>query len=82
MNTSTAAKRKAAMANNYYNIMATAGATSPYLNEIEQVCPPCGLYIADHHHHHHHHHYICESRKHAHKGIWDFHMDTAAHRRH
>jgi hypothetical protein len=37
MHTSPASKKKSAMANNYYQIMATAGATSPFMSEIEQV---------------------------------------------
>lgn len=36
-NTSTAQKKKAALANNYYQIMVTAGQNSPCMPEIEQV---------------------------------------------
>lgn len=37
LTTSGAAKKKAALAGNYYQIMVAAGATSKYLGEIEQV---------------------------------------------
>lgn len=39
MNSSSAGKKKQAMASNYYQIMVTAGATSKYLSEIEQDAP-------------------------------------------